>query len=722
MNYIMDENQYIKSFVNGDSCNIYEYLGVHKVGDGNCYVFRVWAPNALAVSVIGSFNDWNETANHMSRIGNGDVWECYINNVNEFDTYKYFIEAYDFKRLYKSDPYGFHFETRPKNASVVYNLDKFVWNDSEWIKKREHTDYKKSPMNIYEIHEGSWRRYADGNFYDYKEFANQIIEYVKDMEYTHIELMPIMEYPYDGSWGYQTTGYFAPTSRYGSPDGFMYLVDKCHQNGIGVIVDWSINQFPQDDFALAKFDGTCCYEYHDPIKAVREDKKTLVFDYSKNEVISFLLSSASFWIDKYHVDGLRLDNVAAMLYFDYEKGGKESARNKFGGKENLEAVEFIQKMNINVHKLFPNILTFAEESTAWPMITKPVDQGGLGFDFKWNIGWMNDILAYMSIEPFYRPFNHTNMTFSFLYAFVENFVLPISHDIVVYGKKSLLNKMPGDTDGKFAQVRTFLAYMMAHPGKKLTFMGTEIGQTEEWNTDGELSWRLLENEKNNQLKFFIKELNHFYRSNSPMYEIENSGEGFHWIHHDDFTQCVIAFRRMNLNGDGVLAVFNFLPIKRENYNIGVPYKGIYEEVFNTDREDFGGSGITNGTEINTVDIHMHGYDQSISLTIPPLSAMYFVCKLKKTEMYTSNRNFEDKKAIDEFIELKEKIAELDEIENSVLNMEPEEMEKEIDAEKAKRENSKPINFKEDISAVVEKVAESAEKISKERAYKNKNKT
>lgn len=707
MGFIIDENDYLKDFASGDSCNAYEYLGVHRVDDGNCYVFRVWAPNALAVSVIGSFNGWNETANRMSRIGNGDVWECYVNGVKEFDTYKYCIEAYDYKRLYKSDPYGFHFETRPQNATVVYDVDKFDWNDSEWLENRSKINPKKSPMNIYEVHAGSWRRYADGNFYSYKELADQLVPYVKDMGYTHIEVMPIMEYPFDGSWGYQATGYYAPTSRYGAPDGFMYLIDKCHQNGIGVIMDWSVSQFPQDEFSLSKFDGTCCYEYHDPLKANREERKTLVFDYSRYEVISFLLSSATFWASKYHIDGLRLDNIAAMLYLDYERGGKESAKNKFGGKENLEAVEFIQKLNIKIHKLFPNIMTFVEESTAWPMVTRPVKQGGLGFDFKWNTGWMNDMLGYMSIEPFYRPFNHTNMTFSFFYAFAESFVLPISHDIVVYGKKSLVEKMPGEFDAKFDQVRTFMAYMMMHPGKKLTFMGTEIGQQEEWNTDGELSWGSLECQKNKQLQCFIKSLNHFYKNNSPMYEIENSGEGFHWIHHDDFTQCVVAFRRLDSKGNGIIAVCNFLPIKRENYNIGVPYKGTYEEVFNTDSEEFGGSGITNGKDIDSVDTPMHGYDQSLVITIPPLSALYFVCKLKKTEMYTSERTFQDRKTIDEFMELNEKIAGLDEIENSELVIIATE-----EAQKNMNEEKDSIFSDEGRIKVAEKVAENAKKISK----------
>ncbi|MEE0061565.1 MAG: 1,4-alpha-glucan branching protein GlgB [Acutalibacteraceae bacterium] len=652
----MNERQHLQAFKDGRGFNSYEYMGAHRVDDGNCYVFRVWAPNALAVSVVGSFNNWDETANHMSRIGNGDVWECYINGVSEYDTYKYCIEAFNFERLYKSDPYGFHFETRPNNATVIYDVDKYTWNDEKWLEERAIKNPKSSPMNIYEIHAGSWRKYQDGNFYNYKELANQLVPYVKEMGYTHIGLMPVMEYPFDGSWGYQTTGYFAPTSRYGKPEDFMYFIDMCHQNGIGVILDWSISQFPKDEFSLSTFDGTCCYEYNDPLKANREDKNTLVFDYSRYEVISFLNSSAVFWAEKYHVDGLRLDNVAAMLYLDYNRSGKESAKNQFGGKENLEAVAFIQNLNVNIHERYPNIITFAEESTAWPMISKPVEQGGLGFDFKWNMGWMNDMLHYMSLDPFYRPFNHANMIFSFFYAFAESFVLPISHDVVVYGKKSLLGKMPGDFDDRFDQVRVFLAYMMMHPGKKLTFMGTEIAQMEEWNTDTELSWGALEYPKNNQLQYFIKCLNKFYVENPPMYEIEESWDGFHWIHHDDFTQCVLAFRRLDTNGNGIITVCNFLPIKREDYHIGVPYKGVYEEVFSTDNIEFGGSGISNGSDIKTVDVPMHGYDQSLELTIPPLSVMYFKCKERIGEGKGVNVALEDKETIEGFMELSEKMA------------------------------------------------------------------
>ncbi len=665
MDYVT-ENRHLQLFGSGEDITAYEYMGVHKVDDGNCYVFRVWTPNAVAVSVIGKFNGWNENANHMSRIGNGDVWECYINGVNEFDAYKYCIVTQNYERLYKSDPYAFHFETRPDNASLVYTIEGFEWNDEKWVTQRTQTTISNQPMNIYEIHAGSWRKYQDGNFYNYRRLADELIPYVMDMGYTHIELMPVMEYPFDGSWGYQPTGYYAPTSRYGQPKDFMYFIDKCHQNNIGVIMDWSITNFPKDDYALKCFDGTCCYEYHDPLKANREDTDTLVFDYARYEVISFLLSSAVFWVDKYHIDGLRLDNIASMLYLDYNKSGKASAVNKFGGKENLEAVAFVQKFNTVIHDNFKGVITIAEESTAWPMISKPVKEGGLGFDFKWNVGWVNDMLNYIAIDPFYRPFNHASLIFSLQYAFMENFVLPLSHNIVISGKKSLLSKMPGDNDSQFDHVKTFMAYMMMHPGKKLTFMGNEIGQTEEWNTDSQLSWEEVQYPKNGKLHYFIKCLNKFYQNNPCMYEIENSREGFHWIHHDDFTQCIMAFRRMDKHGDGIIALCNFLPIKRENYSIGVPYKGIYGEIFNTDSTEFGGKGITNGTEILSVDTPMHGYDKSIVLSIPPLSVMYFKCHKKYSDIDIKSIEIseQDKETIDKIQELNKKIAVMTENENS----------------------------------------------------------
>ena len=667
MDYVTS-SKHLEWFGSGNDCTVYEYMGVHRVDDGNCYVFRVWAPNAVAVSVVGTFNGWSENANHMSRIGNGDVWECYINGVNEFDAYKYCIVTQNYERLYKSDPYAFHFETRPNNASLVYSLTEFAWNDAQWLAQREKNNIHHKPLNIYEVHAGSWKKYSDGNFYSYNKLAEELIPYVKDMGYTHIELMPIMEYPFDGSWGYQITGYYAPTSRYGQPKDFMTFVDKCHQNNIGVIIDWSVTNFPKDSYALEKFDGSCCYEYHDPLKANRTDNDTLVFDYSRYEVISFLLSSAVFWIDKYHIDGLRLDNVAAMLYLDYNRTGRESAVNKFGGKENLEAVAFVQKLNSVIHDRFKGVITVAEESTAWPMISKDAEQGGLGFDFKWNVGWVNDMLDYMSLDPFYRPFNHANMIFSFYYAFSESFVLPVSHNTVVKGKKSLAEKMPGDEKSKFNHIKTFMAYMMMHPGKKLMFMGNEFGQKSEWNTDTQLSWEDVQYPENSKLQQFVRMLNKFYLENPCMYETEDSWEGFHWIHHDDFTQCIMAFRRIDKSGNSIIVLCNFLPIKRENYRIGVPYKGIYAEVLNTDDTVFGGSGLTNGEKIQSVDVPMHGYDQSIILTVPPLSAMYFKCIQRCSQPVVAEEDVaeEDKETIEEVNQLHKKIADMEETENSQL--------------------------------------------------------
>jgi len=665
MDYVTS-SKHLEWFGSGNDCTVYEYMGVHRVDDGNCYVFRVWAPNAVAVSVVGTFNGWSENANHMSRIGNGDVWECYINGVNEFDAYKYCIVTQSYERLYKSDPYAFHFETRPNNASLVYSLTEFAWNDAQWLAQREKNNIHHKPLNIYEVHAGSWKKYSDGNFYSYNKLAEELIPYVKDMGYTHIELMPIMEYPFDGSWGYQITGYYAPTSRYGQPKDFMTFVDKCHQNNIGVIMDWSVTNFPKDSYALEKFDGSCCYEYHDPLKANRTDNDTLVFDYSRYEVISFLLSSAVFWIDKYHIDGLRLDNVAAMLYLDYNRAGRESAVNKFGGKENLEAVAFVQKLNSVIHDKFKGVITVAEESMAWPMISKDAEQGGLGFDFKWNVGWVNDMLDYMSLDPFYRPFNHANMIFSFYYAFSESFVLPVSHNTVVKGKKSLAGKMPGDEKSKFNHIKTFMAYMMMHPGKKLMFMGNEFGQKSEWNTDTQLSWEDVQYPENNKLQQFVRMLNKFYLENPCMYETEDSWEGFHWIHHDDFTQCIMAFRRIDKSGNSIIVLCNFLPIKRENYRIGVPYKGIYAEVLNTDDTVFGGNGLTNGEKIQSVNVPMHGYDQSIILTVPPLSAMYFKCIQRCSQPVVAEEDVaeEDKEAIEEVNQLHKKIADMEETENS----------------------------------------------------------
>lgn len=629
MNYnFNDLRSALQLFNDGDAVRAYDLMGAHPVNwEGReGYVFRVWAPNALSVSIVGDFNNWDQRADYMYKIEDTGVWEGFIEHAQAYSCYKYCIETENHEKLFKSDPYAFHTQTRPDNASRLYNIEGFNWSDNQWFEDRNAHNHTERPLNIYEIHPGSWRKYDDGNFFDYNKLADELIPYIKEMGYTHVELMPITEYPYDGSWGYQVTGYYAPTSRFGEPFDFMSFVNKCHNNGIGVILDWVPSHFPKDDFGLARFDGTCCYEYADPRKGEHKEWGTYVFNYARYEVISFLVSSAMFWIDKYHIDGIRMDAVASMLYLDYNRRDGEWVKNKFGGKENLEAVEFIKRLNTAVHMYHPSVMMIAEESTSWPMVSKPIKDGGLGFDYKWNMGWMNDMLHYMSLDPLWRPFNHDNLTFSFFYAFSEDFILPISHDEVVYGKKSLLEKMPGDEKNKYAGVRTFISYMMAHPGKKLMFMGSEIGQREEWNSGSELSWGALEEKKNMQLHKFFADINKFYLEHTQLYEIDSAWEGFDWIHHDDYTQSVIAFRRIDKSGNDLIIVCNFQPVLRKDYYIGAEKRGVYEEVFNSDSRKYGGSGVTNGKEIMTEDMAIHGCKQALLLTLPPLSVMYFQCK------------------------------------------------------------------------------------------------
>ncbi|HIS68422.1 MAG TPA: 1,4-alpha-glucan branching protein GlgB [Candidatus Gallacutalibacter stercoravium] len=629
------ENQdYAKLFHEGSLHNAYNYMGAHREvrGEEEGTVFRTWAPHAKSVSVIGDFNGWDNHATPMEKITAGGIWECFITPaLEQFALYRFHVETMEGKDLVKTDPYAFHCETRPANGSRFYALEGFEWHDAAWQKKKAKEDQYSRPANIYEMHAGSWRQFQDGNTFSYDKLADELIPYVKDMGYTHIELMPMTEYPFDGSWGYQVTGYFAPTSRYGEPHEFMRFIDRCHQEGIGVIMDWVPAHFPRDAYALAQFDGTPCYEYADPRKGEHKDWGTLVFDYGRGEVISFLISSAVFWMDQYHIDGIRADAVASMLYLDYSRRDGEWVPNQYGGKENLEAVAFLQRLNEAVFAQFPNAMMIAEESTSWPMVSRPTYAGGLGFNYKWNMGWMNDMLHYMSLDPLYRPFNHDNLTFSFFYAFSENYVLPISHDEVVYGKGSLINKMPGSYEEKFAGVRAFMAYMMAHPGKKLIFMGTEFGQFKEWDYQKELDWLLLQYPAHQQLHGFFKALNHFYLENSPLWEVDFSWEGFSWIANDDYTQSVISFRRIDKAGKEIVVVCNFQPVLRENYCIGIPTPGTYAEIFSTDEERFGGSGITNGNRIRSVSTAMHGCDQSISLTLPPMSVIYLRCVRKKSQ-------------------------------------------------------------------------------------------
>ncbi len=606
-----------------DGFHVYRELGCHPCENG--YVFRVWAPAAHSVSLVGDFNRWNTVATPMTRIGQEGVWQVVTAEVQEFDVYKFYIVGADGKGVMKSDPYAYHYETRPANGSRVYDISGYGWQDQEWQAHKAAASVYDIPVNIYEVHLGSWKQYSDGNPFSYEKLADELVPYVKEMGYTHVELMPVSEYPFDGSWGYQVTGYYAPTSRYGTPKGFMTFVDRCHQAGIGVILDWVPGHFPKDESGLYRFDGSPCYEYADPRKGEHKEWGTCVFDYGRPEVRSFLISNVIFWLEQYHIDGIRVDAVASMLYLDYNRRDGEWLPNCFGGHENLEAVSFLQDLNRAVFSDYPNTMMIAEESTAWPMVSHPTDNGGLGFNYKWNMGWMNDMLRYISLDPYFRKDNHNALTFSFFYAFSENFVLPISHDEVVYGKCSLINKMPGLYDDKFAGVRLFTAYMMAHPGKKLTFMGTEFGQFAEWDFHKQLDWMLLDYPAHATLQHYTRALNAFYRESRPLWENDFSWEGFSWIAHDDAAQSVIAFRRIDRNDNELVAVCNFTPVKREQYCIGVSAYAVYEEVFNTDAAQFGGGGVTNG-EVKATWVPMHGHDQSLSLTLPPLSVIFLRVK------------------------------------------------------------------------------------------------
>ena len=619
-------------FHRGKNRRVYEYLGLHKAVRGGkpCMVARVWAPHARAVSLVGNFCNW-DSAKYPLRKVDDSVWEGYTDFVFQpFEMYKFYVKTADGQDSYKADPYARHTETRPGTASRWYELEDYAWQDKAWQEKKEKQPHYAQPVNIYEVHGGSWRKYADGSVFSYEKLGDELIPYVKEMGFTHIEFMPLTEYPYDGSWGYQVMGYFAPTSRYGQPKDFMRFVDRCHQAGIGVIMDWVPAHFPRDAAGLAKFDGTPCYEYADPRKGEHTEWGTLVFDYSSPEVVSFLVSSAVFWLKEYHVDGLRVDAVASMLYLDYNRQDGEWIPNKDGGKENLEAVAFLQALNEGVFAEVRDPMMIAEESTAWPMVSKPTFMGGLGFNYKWNMGWMNDMLRYMSMDPLFRSGNHSSLTFSFFYAFSENFILPISHDEVVYGKGSLINKMPGDDKMKADQMRAFVSYMMGHPGKKLQFMGTEFAQKNEWNFEKELEWGLLQYEEHQQAQRFFKAVNHFYLSRPELWEIDFSWEGFEWISNDDYTQSVIAFRRKAKNGSELVAVCNFVPVEREDYKIGVPYWGAWAEVFTSDAKEFGGGGVTNGKNIRTLDEPMHGCEQSVSLTLPGCSVFFLEC-VKRSE-------------------------------------------------------------------------------------------
>ena len=611
-------------FKQGNNHEAYRYFGAHLCEQDGKHgvVFRVWAPHAKAVSVVGDFNSWVPSSHPMQKVDEGGIWEIFIPGIEEYEVYKYCVTSPSDELLFKADPYAFHTETRPSNGSKVYELSGYTWNDSAWEAEQQKKDVINGPMSIYELQVGSWKMKEGDIPYNYSELADQLIPYIKDMGYTHVELLPITEYPFDGSWGYQVTGYFAPTSRYGTPKDFMNFVDKMHQAGIGVILDWVPAHFPKDAYGLYMFDGAPCYEDPNPRRGEHKEWGTMVFNYGMGEVQSFLISSALFWIEQYHLDGLRVDAVASMLYLDYNRRDGEWEQNSKGGKENLEAIAFLQKCNGAVLGRHPHKMMIAEESTAWPLVTKPAADGGLGFNFKWNMGWMNDMLSYMKTDPLFRAGNHGKVTFSFFYAFSENFILPISHDEVVHGKCSLINKMPGDYEAKFSNLRTFYGYMMAHPGKKLLFMGQEFGQFIEWDEKKPLDWMLLGYEKHQQLQSYVRDLNHFYHDTPAMWQVDYSWEGFQWIVPDDNQQSVVIFLRRDAAGKMVLIACNFNPVLRENYQLGVPVAGTYKELISSDDVKYGGSGVHNAP-VRSVKGAMHGFDQHIGITLPPLSTVYF---------------------------------------------------------------------------------------------------
>ena len=610
---------FYNNFSSGITSEAYRYLGSFE--KNGSVTFRVWAPGASEVSVAGDFNGWNNEANPMKQCGNG-IWEAKIKGAKKFDSYKYAITGPDGMTVLKSDPYARHFETAPANASKIYGSE-YVWNDGEWLEAQKSKNIYESPVNIYEVHAGSWKRFSDGNTYDYVTLANELSKYLKKMNYTHVELMPVTEYPFEGSWGYQVSGYFAPTSRYGSPDDFKKFVDIMHRSGIGVILDWVPAHFPRDGFGLYRFDGTPCYEYADPRKGEHREWGTVVFDYGKPQVRNFLISSAVYWVKEYHADGLRVDAVASMLYLDYGRQNGEWIPNSYGGKENLEAVAFLKDMNTAVFAANPSVMMIAEESTAWPLVTKPPQDGGLGFNFKWNMGWMNDMLRYMSLDPYFRKDNHDCLTFSFFYAFSENFIMPISHDEVVHGKCSMIEKIPGEYEMKFASLRAFYAYMTAHPGKKLLFMGQEFAQFTEWNYQKELDWMLLDYDMHKRMQQYVAELNKFYLKNPEFWEIDYSWDGFNWISNDDNTQSIIAFRRIDKSGNEIITVCNFVPVARENYRIGVPKKGSYRRIFCSDSVNYGGTTEETAVSVKSEKVPMHGYDNSISISIPAMSVSFY---------------------------------------------------------------------------------------------------
>jgi len=610
-------------FNEGTHLRLWEKLGAHIMPGG--VMFAVWAPNAERVSVIGDFNDWSYDAHPLQARAQSGIWEGFIPAIGKGTVYKYHIVSrHNGYRVDKSDPVGFMQELSPKTASIVWDLA-YEWNDAEWLQSRKERNGFNAPMSIYEMHIGSWRRTEDNQPLSYRDLAQPLADYLKKMNFTHVELLPVMEHPFYGSWGYQCTGYFAPTSRYGTPQDLKYLIDQLHQAGIGVILDWVPSHFPSDEHALSYFDGTHLFEHADPRKGFHPDWNSLIFNYGRREVCSFLMSSAIYWLDEYHADGLRVDAVASMLYLDYSRKHGEWIPNEFGGRENLEAIAFLRRLNEDVYKNHPDVQVIAEESTAWPMVSRPTYVGGLGFGLKWDMGWMHDTLEYFSKDAVHRRFHHNDLTFRMMYAFTENFVLPLSHDEVVHGKGSLIQKMSGDEWRKFANFRLMLAHMYSQPGKKMLFMGGEFAQWREWNHDAALDWHLLDEERNAKLQRWVEDLNKFYRDVKPMHELDLDPAGFEWIDCCDTENSIVSLMRRGKSDETlVVAVLNFTPIPRYNYQIGVPRGGEWREVLNSDADLYGGSGQGNMGRLDAAPIPLHGRKWSLTLTIPPLGAVFFV--------------------------------------------------------------------------------------------------
>jgi 1,4-alpha-glucan branching enzyme len=620
-------------FNEGNHYRAYDKLGSHAVTiDGVAGLhFAVWAPNADRVSVVGDFNQWDGRTNVCEPVGASGIWTTFVPGLGYGEKYKYEVRSRSGALVLKADPYARRFEVPPRSATIAWDTSGYQWNDADWLAARaargEHLD---QPVSVYEVHLGSWRRGLANEPLTYQDLAEQLVPYVKEMGYTHVELLPVMEHPFTGSWGYQVTGFFAPTSRFGPPEDFKRFVDACHQAGIGVILDWVPGHFPKDGYGLIQFDGTALYEHLDPRLGEHREWGTLIFNYGRHEVRNFLLSNALFWFDEYHADGLRVDAVASMLYLDYSRKEGQWVPNRFGGRENIEAIEFIRQLNVVVHEQFPGAMMIAEESTAWPAVSRPVYLGGLGFTFKWNMGWMHDMLRYMSKDPVFRKWQHNDITFSMLYAYTENFVLPFSHDEVVHGKGSMAGRMPGDMWQKFANLRALYAYMFGHPGKKLLFMGGEFGQMREWNHDHSLDWHLLEYRDHQGLQQLVKDLNRLYQSEPSLHELDVRHEGFAWIDCNDHESSVVSFvRRSNDPADFTVFVLNFTPVVRPFYRLGVPEAGHYRELINTDADLYGGSNVGNQGGVDTEDIQRHGYEHSLSLTLPPLACL--VLKPERTK-------------------------------------------------------------------------------------------